>query len=183
MLLLLSITLLSCLQVHCKILDLSYPDYSAPFYTNQTDFYNDTDYGYDNYTSRIRFFKAIEVNVNITIDIQLSIPLPNDMGSIDIEVPISILIQNKSIVKLPYPDPPLKVPLFYPVIKLPKMPSFLSFGKGQQESEPYADYSNDQALYDYFNHPRHQLAKRSLAAQSALHRFEIFRSIEYSLDK
>lgn len=103
-----------------------------------------------------------------------------------------IIIQNKTILKVPYPYPPLKVPLFYPVIKLPKLPSFLSHkpvskpsGGAYQSNDYYNGYSdpNDQALYDYYGHPKHQLAKRSLAAQSALHRREIFDCIAQSLDK
>lgn len=53
----------------------------------------------------------------------------------------------------------------------------------QPQQSPYSDYSSDQALLDYYAHPRHQLAKRSLAAQSAVHRFEIFSCIERSLDQ
>lgn len=68
-----------------------YGSYPAYYGHNESyeELYNNTEYDYDNYTSRIRYLKAIEVNVNVTIDIELSIPLPDDAGSIDLSIPIS----------------------------------------------------------------------------------------------
>lgn len=177
--------------------DDAYNQSSTTQNSNETSYDGPYDFGnyLENYPgSRIRYLKAVEVNVNVTIDIKLSIPLPGGVGSLDIDIPISILIQNKTVFKFPYPDPPLKFPLFYPVIKLPKLPSFLTHSNNYfqdnqdyQENYPYSvAYSNDHQqdqLANYHAHPRHRLAKRSLAAQSAVHRYEIFCCIEKSLEQ
>lgn len=151
----------------------SYPN-SYSDYPSETE-YNNHSYYEDEYSYHIRYLKAIEVNVNITFDIEITIQLPSDAGfngTVEIEIPISIQITNKTLLKFPYPD---KIPLYYPVIKLPKA------------KKSYPTYSHSYSYGDssqsYMDYPMHHLSKRNLAANSALHRFEIFRSIEESLDR
>ncbi|KAI2798934.1 hypothetical protein BLOT_012551 [Blomia tropicalis] len=185
------ILLMILADCNCKLYNqVQFYDDRYPYGNNQSDYENETNYSYydyDNYSPRIRYLKMIQVNLNVSLDLQLSIPL-GDLGSFDMDMEISFQIQNKTFLKFPYPDPPLKIPIFYPIIKLPKLfhsypakqPSYTEFYDHLDQS--YSD-DQDQDLYEYYNHPKHQISKRSLAAQSNQHRYEIFQSIENSLER
>lgn len=146
---------------------------------------NVTDYGY----YRVRYLKGCTINANITIDIKLTIELPSDEGfngTIEFDIPITISIVNKTLFKIPLPDKPLKVPIFYPVIELParrKKNYPKKYNPPPSPPPAYVDYDPEDPYFDYLDRTTHYLAKRSLAANSAVHRSEIFQSIENALDR
>lgn len=151
------------------------------------DYDNQTWLDYDNttsYTYKLRYLKGITINAQISLDIKLTLDLttnPVFNGSFEIDIPISITIRNKTLVKIPLPDKPVRVPIYYPIINLPSI-----FGDNTREPLPsnaHASYFDNDAMYDYLDRPGHYLTKRSLAAHSAEHRHEVFTSIESTLDR
>ena len=162
----------------CKFLYLSQPDEMK---TTETMSYYDNYTDYDDYedTYFIRYLKIININVDVNFDLKISIPLPNDdgfEGSIDIDIPIEISIRNKTLLKFPYPNKPIRVPLYYPVIKLPNLFNYETDNKDNYYYDPQAP----QMDYDT---TMHYMSKRSLSAQSAQHRRQIFSSIESALNR